>query len=82
MLIGACGCDKCTSYYKAQDRLYKESQSYKNVMKYNKKLENKYNHSKLYCAIMTIIDFRFWFCDCGYWSPYGKVISAECKKHD
>ncbi len=34
------------------------------------------------CWIMTIIDFRYWFCLCHYHSPYGKVVSADCEIHD
>jgi len=34
------------------------------------------------CKLMNILDFRYWFCECGYISPYGLVISADCKKHD
>jgi len=44
--------------------------------------EQKNRKSVLYCRIMNVIDFRYWFCDCGYEAPYGKVISADCKKHD
>jgi hypothetical protein len=40
------------------------------------------NKSKLYCLVMNILDIRFWFCECGYYDPYGKVICAHCKKHD
>jgi len=40
------------------------------------------NRSKLYCFIMNIIDFRYWFCDCKYLSHCGIVISSDCKKHD
>ena len=46
----------------------------------NYKKENK---SKFYCFIMNIIDFRYWQCNmCHYKSPHGKIISADCKKHD
>jgi hypothetical protein len=38
--------------------------------------------SNLYCKIMNIIDVRYWNCDCFYCAPYGKVISADCRKHD
>lgn len=24
------------------------------------------NKSKRYCKIMNILNFRFWFCECGY----------------
>jgi hypothetical protein len=34
------------------------------------------------CVILNIIDFRFWFCDCHYTSPYGRVVMADCNKHD
>lgn len=34
------------------------------------------------CRLMNWLDFRYWFCDCHYWPPYGRVISADCKKHD
>jgi hypothetical protein len=34
------------------------------------------------CNILNIIDVRYWFCECGYYAPYGKVISAGCKRHD
>lgn len=34
------------------------------------------------CWLMNRLDFRYWFCDCHYWPPYGRVISADCKKHD
>jgi len=44
-------------------------------------MKNK-NHGKIYCFIMNIIDFRYWRCECVYMSPYGKSISAHCKKHD
>jgi len=44
--------------------------------------EKNNQYSKLYCLIMNIIDFRFWFCDCNYTSPYGLVVAAECKKHN
>jgi len=39
-------------------------------------------HSKWYCLIMRKIDFRFWFCECHYTVPYGKVIMGGCPKHD
>jgi hypothetical protein len=35
-----------------------------------------------YCKIMRIINFKYWFCECHYCSPYGLVISADCEKHD
>ena len=32
---------------------------------------------------LNIIDFRYWFCNCSYYVPYGLVISADtCQKHD
>ena len=34
------------------------------------------------CILMTIFNFKYWFCECHYYVPYGKVISADCKKHD
>jgi len=42
----------------------------------------KYHHSKFYCSIMNLIDFRYWRCECHYKYPYGRVISADCEKHD
>ena len=39
-------------------------------------------YTELECWILNIIDFRYWFCECNYKAPYGKVISADCKKHD
>jgi hypothetical protein len=39
-------------------------------------------YRKWECIILNIIDIRYWFCNCGYCAPYGKVISAECKRHD
>jgi len=47
-----------------------------------KKIQKKNFKSELYCFIMNIIDYRYWRCDCCYESPYGLVISADCKKHD
>lgn len=35
----------------------------------------------LWCWIMSIIDIRYWLCDCHYEAPYGKVISAWCTRH-
>ncbi len=41
------------------------------------------NMSKFKAFIMNVIDIRYWFCECAYYSPYGLVISADmCKKHD
>lgn len=34
------------------------------------------------CRLMGWLDFRYWFCDCHYQAPYGRVISADCKRHD
>jgi len=34
------------------------------------------------CFLMALIDFRYWNCECHYWPPYGRVISADCEKHD
>lgn len=34
------------------------------------------------CVLMTIFDFKYWFCECHYSAPYGKVISADCERHD
>lgn len=34
------------------------------------------------CFVLNIIDFRYWRCPCAYVPPYGKVISADCAKHD
>jgi hypothetical protein len=33
------------------------------------------------CYVMNLLDFRYWLCDCHYEPPYGKVISAWCRKH-
>lgn len=33
------------------------------------------------CWIMNKIDVRYWLCECHYKAPYGKVISAWCRKH-
>jgi hypothetical protein len=38
--------------------------------------------TKLYCYIMNIIKFRYWFCGCHYRSPYGLVIMDGCPDHD
>lgn len=34
------------------------------------------------CRLMNWLDFRYWFCDCHYQDPYGKVIMGGCPKHD
>jgi hypothetical protein len=34
------------------------------------------------CWLMELLDFRYWFCDCHYQAPYGKVIMGGCPKHD
>lgn len=34
------------------------------------------------CNIMSMLDFRYWFCECHYTVPFGKVISADCERHD
>ncbi len=47
-----------------------------------KNIEKCYQWSQWQCDIMTILDFRFWFCECHYQSPYGRVIMGGCKKHD
>lgn len=36
----------------------------------------------LECWIMNLIDYRYWFCECHYQSPYGPVVMAGCPKHD
>lgn len=46
-------------------------------MKYTARQWKKWEYK-----IMSIIDFRYWFCDCHYHAPYGRVISGDCKKHD
>jgi len=36
--------------------------------------------SKIKVFILNLVDARYWFCECGYYSPYGLVISADmCK---
>jgi len=39
-------------------------------------------YTNLECWLINLIDFRYWFCDCHWEAPYGRVISADCKKHD
>ena len=34
------------------------------------------------CRIMSILDFRIWFCECHYQAPYGRVVMGGCPKHD
>lgn len=34
------------------------------------------------CNLMNWLDFRYWFCDCHYMAPFGKVIMGGCKRHD
>lgn len=34
------------------------------------------------CKVMSWLDFRYWFCECHYWPPFGRVISGDCRKHD
>lgn len=34
------------------------------------------------CKVRNLIDFRYWFCECHYQSPYGLVIMGGCPKHD
>lgn len=34
------------------------------------------------CWIMNKIDFRYWFCECEYYVPYGLVVMGGCKYHD
>lgn len=34
------------------------------------------------CWVMNLIDVRYWFCECEYVEPYGRVIFAGCEKHD
>ncbi len=40
------------------------------------------HYTKLYCFLMNLLDFRYWFCECECFAPYGRVISGDCKKHD
>ena len=40
------------------------------------------HYTRLYCTIMNVIDFRLWFCECKYYEPYGRVTSADCRRHD
>jgi len=40
------------------------------------------HYTRLYCAIMRVIDVRLWFCPCEYYAPYGRVTSADCRRHD
>jgi len=40
------------------------------------------SRSPLWCYLMSKLDFRFWFCECHYQPPYGKVIMGGCSKHD
>jgi len=42
----------------------------------------KKRYSKFYCWVMNKIDFKYWFCECHYMCPSGKVIMGGCKKHD
>lgn len=49
---------------------------------YPRQIKDIKYHSKLECFVLNIIDFRFWFCECHYYSPYGLCISGGCKKHD
>lgn len=37
---------------------------------------------RVYCFIMNILDIRYWFCNCEYTPPYGRVIEGGCKYHD
>lgn len=38
-------------------------------------------YTLFYCILMTIIDFRYWFCGCHYTPPYGLLHPMMCKKH-
>ncbi len=40
------------------------------------------HYTRLYCTLMNMLDWRYWQCECEYCAPYGRVISADCKKHD
>lgn len=37
---------------------------------------------RAFCSVMNVVDFRYWECECRYYAPYGKVISADCEKHE
>lgn len=41
-----------------------------------------WHYEEWFCKLMNLIDFRYWFCECHYQAPYGRVISGDCKKHD
>lgn len=40
------------------------------------------HYSRWFCALMNVIDFRYWGCECHWWAPYGRVIHMGCKRHD
>ena len=48
----------------------------------NTNIKKTKNCGKVYCTIMNIVDFRYWFCDCEYVTPYGLTINTQCKNHD
>ena len=50
--------------------------------KENEMAQADYRWKKWQCIIMNFMDFRYWFCDCHYEVPYGKVIMGGCPKHD
>jgi len=50
--------------------------------RYRSGYENYRWRVHLRCFVMNIIDFRYWRCPCAYIPPYGRVISADCAKHD
>lgn len=54
---------------------------YYNYGRKRKKYTHKY-YTQLYCDIMNLVNFKYWFCECKYFQPYGLVIMADCKKHD
>ena len=40
------------------------------------------HYSEFVCHIMNRFDKRVRNCPCEWTSPYGRVISADCKLHD
>jgi len=82
--------DTVDEVYEKYKREYEANAYYRKLFKQIPlSVLDKYRHpkpakrgSKVQCAVMNKIDFRFWFCDCHYQAPYGKVIMGGCIHHD
>lgn len=48
---------------------------------YKKGFSGKH-YSEFICHIMNMFDKRVRGCECEWYAPYGRVISADCEKHN